>query len=344
MKRVAIVGHFGGNEKFNDGQTVKSITLYEAILKEVDIVDKIDTYYIKKNPFLFLLDFFKMVVLDKKIIILLSSNGRRVLFPVFYYLSRYFRKEIYHYGIGGRLAREASENKNIKKYISQFTGNWMESRLLVQNLSEIGVNNAIYVPNFKKLTRLMTSDLTYHHIVPYKFCIFSRIMKEKGVEDAIYAINEINNRFGRCVAKLDIYGPIDNNYKYSFSTLIQHNDNCEYCGVIDASKSVDVLKDYYCLLFPTHWRHEGIPGTIIDALSAGIPVISREWQYCTEMLEHKKTGLIYEFDKPELLIEMIEYSITHPSEIENMKVNCLGKADEYREENVIKQICELMKL
>lgn len=26
---IGIIGHFGGNEKFNDGQTVKTVAIYE---------------------------------------------------------------------------------------------------------------------------------------------------------------------------------------------------------------------------------------------------------------------------------------------------------------------------
>ena len=100
---------------------------------------------------------------------------------------------------------------------------------------------------------------------------------------------------------------------------------------------------YYCLIFPSHWRHEGIPGTIIDALSAGVPIIARKWQYCTEMIDHGATGLIYPFEEPEKLSETIEYAITHEEEIMGMKKNCLKKANEYREEVVIKQILSLMQ-
>ena len=38
--RIGIIGHFGGNEKFNDGQTVKTIAIYDALkrygLEDVD--------------------------------------------------------------------------------------------------------------------------------------------------------------------------------------------------------------------------------------------------------------------------------------------------------------------
>ena len=30
---IAIVGHFGGKEKFNDGQTIKTIAIYDALIR-----------------------------------------------------------------------------------------------------------------------------------------------------------------------------------------------------------------------------------------------------------------------------------------------------------------------
>ena len=64
---IAIVGHFGGKEKFNDGQTIKTIAIYDALIRygERD-VKKIDTYYIKRNPLKFLWLFISAACMDQK--------------------------------------------------------------------------------------------------------------------------------------------------------------------------------------------------------------------------------------------------------------------------------------
>ena len=117
---VAIIGHFGGNKKFSDGQTIKTVNLYDALIRNNINVEKIDTYYIKKNPFKFIVDFNKVIKRNNKIVVLLSSNGRKILFPILAYLSKHKDKEIYHYAIGGRLAREVKENPKWKDYVSSF--------------------------------------------------------------------------------------------------------------------------------------------------------------------------------------------------------------------------------
>ena len=341
--RIGIIGYFGGNEKFNDGQTVKTIAVFDALKRYgIEDVDRIDTYYIKKNPFAFLVQFLNGVLRDKKYIVLLSSKGRKVLFPVLSFMSRYMNKDVYHYGIGGRLAREVGEKPKWKKYVSSFKGNWMESIELADQLQKLGVKNAIYLPNFKKLSLMKETELRKEYDEPYKLCTFSRVMKEKGIEDAIEAVREINDEYQREVVSLDIYGPAEEAYMMHLNELLGQNVACRYRGVIPANESVEVLKDYYALLFPTHWKHEGIPGTIIDALSAGVPVIARRWQYCDEMLKDGYTGLIYDFEQPEQLKTKIVYAINHKSDMMVMKKNCLKKAESYSEEYVIKQIIKEM--
>ena len=60
--------------------------------------------------------------------------------------------------------------------------------------------------------------------------------------------------------------------------------------------SVDVLKSYFFLLFPTKCPGEGIPGTIIDAYAAGLPVVSSLYPNFAEIIDEGVTGLGYEFD------------------------------------------------
>lgn len=338
---ISIIGHFGGKQCFNDGQTVKTIAVYEALKRYgIQDVDRIDTYYAKKKPVLFWFLLIRSLFRSKKYIVLLSSNGRRMLFPVLFCMSSFLHKEIYHYGIGGRLAREIESKARYKKYVSSFKSNWMESVELAEMLQGLGVCNAIYLPNFKKLERLSEDDLLTAFSEPFRFCTFSRVQKEKGIEDAVRAARAINDQLGRRAVELDIYGPVDKDYKEELERLV--GEETRYCGVVPANESVGVLKGYFALLFPTHYKHEGIPGTIIDGLSAGLPVVARRWQYCDEMLQHKITGYVYDFDHPEKLKEMMEYAISHVQETLQMRKSCLAQAKQYSEEYVIEYIVKRM--
>ena len=52
IKTIAMIGHFGGQENFTDGQTVKTKNLYKELSEQTDWeILIVDTYYKNKNPF-----------------------------------------------------------------------------------------------------------------------------------------------------------------------------------------------------------------------------------------------------------------------------------------------------
>ena len=342
---ISIIGHFGGNKQFNDGQTVKTLNINNGLLSVGIKIYKIDTYYVKHNPIFFLCRLFVSLFKCKKYIVLLSANGRKILFPVLYFFSKILKKQIYHDSIGGRVADEVIQNSNTKKYVKAFESNWVESKIIVEKLKKQQVENVVYIPNFKDIKPLSVEKLSNNLHEPIKFCTFSRVMKEKGIADAINALKQINLNKNTPIAILDIYGPIETSFKFDFEELLKkHNNFCHYKGIIPADKSVEILKEYDLLLFPTYWIGEGFPGTIIDALCAGLPVIARNWKYCEEILTHLKTGLIYDFDKPEKLVDCIKYVIDNSQQICDMKINCLSEAKQYTVDVCLPIILEKLQI
>lgn len=341
---ICIIGHFGGSKTFNDGQTVKTLALYEALQSRNIPIVTVDTYYIRKNPFYFVFIFLKNLLRSKKIIVLVSDKGRRVLFPVLAFASRALHKEIYHYAIAGKLADEAAASKQPVSRLNAFKANWVESKALEKRLRALGVTNARYVPNFKNIPVLPPQAQVTQFAEPYRFCTFSRVIKEKGITDAVRAVCSVNGELGRTAATLDIYGPVDPGYQAELDALLAENDCAKYKGVVPANESVQAVCRYYMLLFPTQYKTEGIPGTIIDALSAGVPVIARRWAYCDEMLTNGVDAYVYDFDRPELLREKLLYAVTHPAETTAMRKNCLKEAQKYSADAVVKTILDEMGL
>lgn len=336
MTKLCFIGHFGGNESFREGQTVKTLNIAEVLKNAKDFrVKYVDTYYFKRNILKFSIRLINGLFSCKRVVLCVSKGGRRVFFPLLYWCTKLLKKKVYHFAIGGRLAEEIQENKNWKRYIQAFCANWVESRLIAENLTEAGVANAEYLPNFKKLPVVSCDALCYPQENTRTFCMFSRITEGKGVTEAIEAVSQINQKYGRVAATLDLYGPIDPEYEDVLKSLLtEHGEYARYCGVAEPEYSVDVLRKYEILLFPTRRFREGIPGTIIDALCAGVPVIARQWKYCHEMLTHGYNSFCYDYEQPEKLVYWMEYAMEHSDEIFAMKKNCLLSADQYRTENV----------
>lgn len=343
-KKIGIIGHFGGDKLFFDGQTIKTKILYNELLNVSDWeIVKVDTYYKNNNPLKLLKDTLMCLNSTHIIIVLLSENGMKFYFPLLAFYAKMFNVRIFHDVIGGSLDSYVEKFPKFKKYLTMFQVNWVETNSMKKKLSRQGINNCEVIPNFKRLKITDFENKIFQE--PYQFCCFSRVMKEKGIETAIEAIEAINAEKGKIICELDIFGCIDKEYKETFSNLMKRVSSAvRYKGMVNYNQSVETIKDYYALLFPTYWAGEGFPGTIIDAFSAGLPVIGTDWNCNGEIIENKWNGLLYPNDEEKNLKEAIEWSIAHKEEMVEMKRNCIFSAKKYQPDEYIKKIIKRIEI
>lgn len=338
--KIGIIGHFGGGKTFLDGQTVKTKILYEELTKRgFDDIFCVDTYYNKTNKIKLMCDTLRCLKSCKTVIVLLSVNGLKVYLPLLYYAKKIFKNRIYHDVIGGNLAAYTRQNPDYVRYLNSFDFNWVEFSKMARELEALGVTNCDVVPNFKNLN-IKNSKATVSDEGRYKFCMFSRVMAEKGMTDAIKSISNYNSNH-TVKAKLEIWGPVDELYKDEFNQLLKENEDCvEYMGCVDFDKSVEVLTDHVALLFPTYWRSEGFPGTIIDAYASSVPVIASDWNANSELIRNFETGWVYPNEKTKTLDESIEWAMEHYDEMVSMRKNCTLMATRYTSDFVMRRIIE----
>lgn len=334
---VFILGHLGNFQNPCDGQTIKTVSLYYA-LKESRMlgISCVDTYQIKISKTSFLLTLLKQMLVTKNCIVMLSKKGRFFLFPLLWIYITFLNGRVFHYVVGGRLEDEYLNSPIIRFTIKKFERNWVESQSQALALKNMGLINAEYLPNFKLIPILKKEDLVFQSPnSEFKFCTFSRVVKEKGILDAIEAIEELRQKGVECC--LDIYGPIDKTFQEEFRNVLRSSGTwVKYKGIVPANKSVDVIKSYFMLLFPTTWSGEGMPGSIIDAYCAGVPVIARRWRHSEEIIENDVTGFLYK-DSEELSALML-YAVNHIHHINEMKYRCITKANDFNKDRVISKI------
>lgn len=348
MKKIAVIGHFGFDTESLDGQTVKTKILTDALCDYFgkQNVLQIDTYNWKKHPAKFALQVISTVWKADNVLMLPAHNGLRVIAPLLW-AARKLRPDCkLHYSvIGGWIPQVLKTKKILEKQLKTFDGIYAETNTMRKVLKEQGFSNIHIMPNCKKLTVLSRGELVYDHQEPYKLCTFSRVMQEKGIEDAVDAVRAVNEHFGRVVYTLDVYGQIDSGQIQWFAELQKGFPGyVRYGGLVPYDKSVEVLKDYFALLFPTRFYTEGIPGTIIDAYAAGVPVICSQWENCVDVLENGVTGIIYPFGDTKNLQNILIKVANCPEEILDKKQQCLDAAKNYSPETIINILIGQMKL
>lgn len=332
MKKVCVIGHFGFGENMLNGQTIKTKSVTNALEKQigVDQVIKIDTHGgIKALPKI-IIQMFKAFKKCKNIIIFPAHNGIKVFVPLCNIINIIFQRKLHYVVIGGWLPSFLSKRKRLKNNLTKFSGIYVETNTMKTSLNQIGLFNVIILRNFKDINVISSEELYVNREKTLRICTFSRVMKEKGIEDIINAIVEINEKYNDVIYSLDIYGQIDNEQVKWFDELKKSFPSyVSYKGMVQYDKSVDVLKDYFMLVFPTLFYTEGIPGTILDAYAAGIPVLASRWESFQDVIDEGATGIGYEFANIRDLTECLEKICNNPRLILDMKEACIKKAEQY---------------
>lgn len=336
---IGIIGHFASYKDMNDGQTVKTREIYNELKKNDEYnITVLDTQNYKKRLFSFLINIFKLHKKNSYIIIIVASGGAKVLIPLLSFFNHFFKKKLCFCSVGSWLDVRAKKNKILKRSLKRINLVLVETTELKNSLEGMGFNNISIMYNFKNLNKCSSQNIKR---LNNSFCTFSRVIKEKGVEDVIFAVEKLNKMGYKCF--LDIYGPIPDDYKDEFNTIIDKCEkNIKYCGNVNPNDSIKYLSKYYMLIFPTHFVKEGLPGTLIDAYSAGTPVIASNWLSAKEFVPNE-VGYIYDFCDTEKLFECMKYCIDNPSDVEEKRNNTLQFVEKFKPEVAIFNLKEFLK-
>ena len=343
MKKASVIGHFAVGHQYLNGQTIKTKIVAGELARVfgADQIGIVDTHggsrVLLKAPF----QVVQALKNSKNVVILPAKNGLRVYAPLLAVCRRFFRNRKLHYVvIGGWLPQFLETRKLLAKSLKNFDCIYVETNTMKSALEQQGFSNVYVTPNCKDLTILTEAELVLSHQEPYKLCTFSRVMREKGIGDAVEAVKTVNEALGRQVFSLDIYGQVDPAQTAWFENLQKaFPESVRYGGMVPFDKSVEVLKKYFALLFPTYYEGEGFAGTLIDAFSAGVPVIASDWKYNAEIV-NERVGCVYPTGKQEAFVEILMQIAEEPVRILGKKRACLAEAQKYRIDQALRVLVD----
>lgn len=322
-----MIGHFGFGKELLNGQTIKTKTVTTELERQLgaDQIIKIDTHGGVSVLPKVICQMAKAFRSCENIIIFPAHNGVRVFVPLCVFFNRFHQRKLHYVVIGGWLDSLLDGHSALVRLLKNFTGIYVETQSMQRALNQRGLSNVVVMPNFKNLHILDKSELVYSTGKPYRLCTFSRVMKEKGIEDAIEAVKKINESHEEVLFELDIFGQVDDGQLQWFENLeAGFPKYIRYGGFVPFDKTVDVLKKYYALLFPTYYSGEGFAGTLLDAMAAGVPVVASDWKYNSEIVIPGKTGILVKAMDREILVQALESTLDDWWNA--MKVSCIKEA------------------
>ena len=164
-------------------------------------------------------------------------------------------------------------------------------------------------------------------------CVFvGQIKREKGVFEIIEAVSG-NDGIG-----CDFYGPIVDRDREMFLAAVEAAGNISYMGVVEPDRIRELIGGYDILLLPTYHGGEGYPAVILEAFSAGVPVITTRWRSIPEIVEDEVNGLLVPVKSPGALRDTIRRLASDGGLYRAVRANAFRFVRSFSEERVIRDV------
>ena len=139
-----------------------------------------------------------------------------------------------------------------------------------------------------------------------RFIFISRLLKEKGIEEYLYAAERIKTKYPN--TEFHILGACEEDYGERLREL-QSKGVVVYHG-----QQLDVrpyLAETHCTVHPSFYP-EGMSNVLLESCASGRPIITTDWPGCREVVDDGVNGFVVKQQNGEDLIEKIERFIALP--------------------------------
>ena len=165
------------------------------------------------------------------------------------------------------------------------------------------------------------------------FVTTCRITKGKGLEDLFFSFNKLLIKYANIRLTI-IGGPISSDDKKYYEKLkINFNfKNIFITGIIDDVVSILQSSDFY--IHPSY--REGVPRSLIEAMSTGLVVLATNIRGAREIIIHEINGYLYLSKNRNDLYKNIEFFINMGEDTKNFIIkNSLKTVEEYDEKKYL---------
>ena len=319
------------SEKFHfDGERNKSGDVFSCLEQmnfDIDVIDYTKNKYLQTIRLVWKAMFKKYdVIFVSKCVV----GGTIALHQILKFGKKINRKNIYFYLIGNGF-EGFDDKKYYKDDLKKCQAVIVESSDVVKSLAEHGIVKTHIFPCVKKEYVLKPTQKDYSKDEPLKLIFFSRVIKDKGVLDAIEAVKILNK--DEIKFTLDIAGgypeedpahKIAEEEAKKFSFITYFGKTFHISGI----ESYKRLQQYDIHMFPSHFFQECAPGSILDMFIAGVPTLSSLFPNALNVM-NERNSYFFEFNKFDDLVAKLDYIYAHKEELNAKRIESNKEAQKY---------------
>ena len=167
------------------------------------------------------------------------------------------------------------------------------------------------------------------------FVMVARLIREKGIHLYVEAAKNLKSKYPQ--SRFLVVGSARNSPSAIDPEELQSLDNSGTIQYLGSRNDIpDILREADVFVLPTYYR-EGIPRSILEALSIGMPIITTDTPGCRETVVYGKNGYLIPPKDLNSLIDAMEKILEEPSNINSMGKESRKMAEERFDVRLVNQ-------
>lgn len=236
----------------------------------------------------------------------------------FIVLSKLFRKKVVLHLRGGHFREFYNSSNKFMKYVIRETLKRIDRMIVLGSSLKILFDGLIpeeklsVVPNGLNmaLDKVRYKNPEKNHLM---ILFLSNLIESKGFKDVLYSVRNVIREHDnvRYVFAGDWRRNEDKLECEDYLKRENIHDYVEFTGTVTGRQKVKLLQDADVFAFPTYYPFEGHPWVIVEAMAAGLPIITTDQGCIKESVIDGENGFIIPKREPDSVAEKIIYLIEH---------------------------------
>jgi glycosyltransferase involved in cell wall biosynthesis len=219
--------------------------------------------------------------------------------------------------------------------------NFYKKRLMEMGLSPERVS--VLTTMYQKTEAALPDQIPAINTAKINLLFLSRFIESKGIYIAAQVVKLlVDNGFKNFKLLFAGDGPESKGLE-DFIQKNQLEDYVELKGFVSGEKKREILQSSSILLFPTFYG-EGCPVAVLEAMGAGLAIVSTPVGAISEIVDHNQNGLIVDSKDPKDFFKAVQELIEDRDRLQRMQRLNRQKAEENYEAKIVTQKVESIYL
>lgn len=323
--KTMLIGSVDLSGKTIGGQYEKTRLVYNFLRSEKDINVYFCNMFDVGKTLRLLAEIIRGYSSCDNVVVITSTRGTKVISKILYCLRKIKQKTIVYLIVGNQ--------QDLLKSFSNKMANSIDKLYFEVDCMKEELKDKYNVGLFSNCKDIYALEVKQRLTDQNKICYYSEISFRKGFDRIVRALDVLNQ--DKIKYRMDVYGYYADD-ETDMEKYFDSRSFLQFKGVIKRENSREMLSQYNFMVFPSRHKLEGVPGAIVDAYEAGLPVICSDVGFLSHVVKDKQTGYIFK-DETEL-ISLLEEIYSMPSLIDDLRNNALQEAKIYDIKNSIKRL------